>query len=121
MLKAALGYVGLAVREPEEIANKLQHDFGLERTQAKLRSPEGEDSTMPVLGIGRSALVLVSVGEGLAHDTDRPGVHHLMLHTSDFDGDLAAAAAAGIEASRPLAGRKRRPFRPSSLEAYVRF
>ena len=104
MLKAALGYVGLAVREPEEIANKLQHDFGLERTQATLRSPEGEDSTVPVLGIGRSALVLVSVGEGLAHDTDRPGVHHLMLPTSDLDGDLAAAAAVGIEASRPQAG-----------------
>jgi hypothetical protein len=102
-MKASLGYVGLAVREPEEIAEKLHRDFGLVRAHASLNALGGGRLTVPVLGIGRSALVLMGVGEGPAHDMERPGVHHLVLHTNDRDSDLATAKATGIEISSPTA------------------
>ena len=100
MMNTTLGYVGLAVRDALAIADKLQRDFGLARSDAAIGA---DGQSVPVLGIGRSALVLLPVGEGIANDADRPGVHHLGLHSTDLAGDVAALEAAGITTSAPTA------------------
>ena len=78
MMNATLGHVGLAVRDALAIADKLQRDFGLARSDAAIGA---DGQSVPVLGIGRSALVLLPVGSGITSDADRPGVHHLGLHS----------------------------------------
>ena len=96
-LGASLAWIGIAVDNPDDVAAKLARDFGL--AQLDTAFANGDQLSVPLVSAGRSAIALMSVGDGLAHDVDRPGLHHLALRTDDLETALAAAAAAGLETS----------------------
>ena len=96
-LGASLAWVGIAVHDPDDIATKLARDFGLARSDTAFGGDDPRST--PTLQVGRCAINLLPVGEGLTDDMNRPGLHHLGLRTDDLDATVSAATAAGFDTS----------------------
>jgi len=72
---AGLAYVALTVRDVEAAANVLEHRFELGRREAK--TPQG--GSVPVFGIGTSALALFAIDDPFLGEAAVPGVHHIAI------------------------------------------
>ncbi len=91
-----LACVGLAVGDPEEVAGRLELDFGLPRSTTSAGDARVE---VPLVRAGACAIALHPVGEGVTEDANWPGVHHLVMCTPDADAAINAASASGITIS----------------------
>ena len=69
-----LSYVGLAVRDVGRVAEILEGDLGLARS---------EIGGVPFIGIGEAALALFEVGDPFLGEGGRAGVNHIALSVRD--------------------------------------
>ena len=98
-----LAYVALAVREAGPVADALERRFGLPRREA--RAPHG--GSVPVLGVGASALAVFALDDPFLGGAARPGVHHVAMAAEEPEGvaaDIAADAAMvpGLDGTREV-------------------
>jgi catechol 2,3-dioxygenase-like lactoylglutathione lyase family enzyme len=91
-----LAYVALVVDDVEAVAAVLTRHLGLSRRD--VAGARG-GRPVPLLGIGRTALALLSPGDPVVEGPARPGVHHLALACDDPVGRAAAAGLAGATAT----------------------
>ncbi len=108
-----LACIALAVRDPEDLADRLERDFGLPRDVAA----DADGFSVPLLRAGACGLALFQIGKGPARDVDRPGIHHLVMRADDIDAAVTAAAAAGIGARAAIewCGAIAVPLEPTQL------
>jgi methylmalonyl-CoA epimerase len=85
-----LAYVALVVNDVEAAAAMWEKDFALPR--ADHRAPDG--SSIPLIGIGDSALALAAPGSDFVDGEGRTGVHHIALAV---DGLSPVEAATAVE------------------------
>ncbi len=112
----ALAYVGLVVTDVDGTAVTLARDFGLSRTDCPM---PGSSSTVPVFGIGRSALALFATTDPFLGGPSKPGIHHIAVEVPDLRAAARAAINAGIAVldtePRPgLAGSRRLLLAPEA-------
>jgi len=96
----ALAYVGLVVSDVAAAAAVLARDLGLvreERAGAPAR-------TVPVFGLGGSAVALFAPDDPLVGGAARAGVHHIALSVPDLAAAARAAGDAGLRPAAPEAG-----------------
>lgn len=105
MLADQIAYVALASNDPAATCAVFERHFGLPRTE--FDSPQG---SVPVFGLGRSALAVFPLGHPMLDGEAKPGVHHLALGVDDVDAAAERAAEAGVPpagaATAGLGGRK---------------
>jgi hypothetical protein len=76
---AGLAYVALAVRDVDATAKTLEQQFELGRREAQL--PDGR--SVPLLGIGDSALALFAADDPFLGGEATTGVHHIAIAAAD--------------------------------------
>lgn len=94
---SGLAYVALAVRDVEAAAHVLEHPFGL--GQREVRTPQGR--SVPVFGIGESALAVFASDDPFLGDGALPGVHHIAIAAAQPEQEMDAF---GIAKRDALAG-----------------
>ena len=115
MLADQIAYVALASSDPAAICAVLERHFGLTRTE--FASPQG---SVPVFGLGRSALAVFPLGHPMLEGDAKPGVHHIALGVDDIDASVQRATAAGAPpAGASAAGLGGRSVQPLERAATV--
>jgi catechol 2,3-dioxygenase-like lactoylglutathione lyase family enzyme len=99
MIGRKLAYIALIVSDVEATAATFVRDFGLRRTACTVGGTHG---TVPVFGVGATALALFPPGDPFVGGASKTGVHHLAFEVEDLDGATATIASAGV----PPAGRE---------------
>lgn len=100
MLADRIAYVALASSDPDATCAVFERHFGLPRTE--FDSPQG---SVPLFGLGRSALAVFPLGHPMLDGEAKPGVHHIALGVDDVDASARRAAVAAAPAAG-LGGRK---------------
>jgi catechol 2,3-dioxygenase-like lactoylglutathione lyase family enzyme len=96
MIGRKLAYIALIVSDVEATAATLARDFGLRRTNGAVGdSPR----TVPVFGVGATALALFPPADPFVSHEATTGVHHLAFAVGDLTVAAATAAAAGVPAA----------------------
>ena len=96
MIGRKLAYIALIVSDVEVTAATLARDFGLRRTNCAVGDSQ---RTVPVFGVGATALALFPPGDPFVSHEAKTGVHHLAFEV----GDLTVAAATAATAAVPAA------------------
>lgn len=100
MFAQSLAYVAIVSRDPDAAAARLTGLFGL--------PPSWHDAAggaVPVLAIGRSAIVVLPPGHPLAEGRTRPGVDHIGIGVDEPQAAAAEAERRGIRrAGAPATG-----------------
>jgi catechol 2,3-dioxygenase-like lactoylglutathione lyase family enzyme len=95
MIGQELAYVALAVQDAPAAAAAFERAFALPRGDLKA-GPSGAGETVPVLGVGRSALAFFPLGHPLVAGQQRPGLHHIALAAPDPDDAARRAREEGV-------------------------
>ena len=105
MLANQIAYVALASNDPAATCAVFERHFGLPRTEF-----DSSQGSVPVFGLGRSALAVFRLGHPMLDGEAKPGVHHIALGVDDVDTAAKRAAKAGAH----------RPARPRPASAAAR-
>lgn len=100
MLGNSLAYVALVVTDVEATASIFSQCFGLQKTTC----PIGNSRSVPVFGVGNSAIALFTPDDPFVGGSAKPGVHHIALGVEDL------SAAADLVTSQHLALSGREPI-----------
>ena len=99
-----LAYAAVIVRDVEDVAAKLEGDFGLARHDL----PVGADGhSAPVFAVGDAALALFELGDPFVGGVERPGLHHIALAAEDPEAAAAGIAVDQVGSGPGLGGSRR--------------
>lgn len=92
MYGSNLAYVALVVDDVEAEAARLEKDFGLPRLDNRI-----DGRSVPVMGVGQSALALFAIGDPYTGGVTKPGVHHIALGVDDPRNAVGTLETTGLK------------------------
>ena len=103
MIGDGLAYVAVAVRDVGTVAQVLERDFLLSRSNYVIGTSQ---KRAPVFLVGQTALALFELGDAFVGGTEKTGVHHLAVSVDDpsTSGALAAQYGVPVLSTQPEAG-----------------
>lgn len=103
MIGDNLAYVAVAVRDAEAVAQALERDFQLPRTDYAVGASQRR---APVFPVGQTHLAVFELGDPFLGGAEKTGVHHLAVSVDDPESAGEQAAENGVQAlpGRPQAG-----------------
>jgi hypothetical protein len=116
MIGRKLAYIALIVSDVEATAVTLTRDFGLRRTNCAVGDSQ---RTVPVFGIGATAVALFPPADPFVSHEAKTGVHHMAFEVGDLTVAAATAASAGVpaaenESTKGLGGARRLMLSPQA-------
>lgn len=95
-----MAYVALVAREADAAAAFFGETIGLQRTDMTAGGNAAGGRTVPVFGVGRSAVAVFAPDHPFLDAPARPGVHHMALAAEDPAGAAARHDLPAIEPER---------------------
>ena len=93
MIGNGLSYVGVVVRDVSAVADILERDFELPRTDCDVGD---SDRRAPVFPVGETALALFELGDPFVGGAEKTGLHHMAVSVSGLVSAGFDAYAAGL-------------------------
>ncbi len=109
MIGNGLSYIGVVVRDVPAVAEILERDFELSRTDCEFGDSGRQ---IPVFPVGQTALALFELGDPLVGGAEKTGLHHMAVSVNGLVSVGVDAYAAGLrtltsEPQKALGGSRR--------------
>ena len=93
MIGQSLAYLSIAVRDVPAVAEILERDFLLTRSDLQVGST-GRNA--PVFAVGRTPVALFEIGDQFVAGAEKTGLHHMAVSVADLEQAGQEAARIGV-------------------------